>query len=279
MIRPYYFAGHSPVYNHPFIIEQWMEITPTVVEHILPGYYISTFGRVYSTRSNKFLSINQSIRGYNQVLLFGSHGKTICARIDRLIMKSFYPIDNMDYMQVNHRNADNSYDVVTNLEWTTPQENTQYAIMNGDCKYKRDRSLCKILTNEEADQIGQLLQSRSISQIKIAHQFGVSIDVIESISSGKTTKYRWVYDKYKLADVKGTKPHSGIYPREQIAQICQFFQDNLKDISNYKTKKEFYQQALYSIGDMTPIDYNKIAFLDRLRARKIYPDIISNYDF
>lgn len=278
-IKPFYYSGPSPVYNCPFIIEHWKEITQDVVPYILDGYYISTYGRVYSARSNKFLSINKSVRGYNQVLLFGTHGKTICSRIDRLIMKTFYPITNMDKMQVNHRNCDNGFDMITNLEWTTPKENTDYAVMNGYCDYKRDRSLCKELSIVELEEIGQLLKSRSMSQINIANKYNVSIDTIESISTGKIKKYLWVYDKYDLGSIKGTKPHKGIYSIDQIHLLCKYFQDNLKNLNSYPTKRAFYQECINFIDDFSIIDYNKIAFLDRLRARSIYKDIVSLYDF
>lgn len=41
--QPYYYAGHSPVYNYPFIIEQWRYLDSTVDKRI-------------TTESNKYIS-------------------------------------------------------------------------------------------------------------------------------------------------------------------------------------------------------------------------------
>ena len=47
-------------------------------------------------------------------------------QVHRVVLKTFNPIDNMDSMEVNHKDEDKTNNCLSNLEWTTHAENVRY---------------------------------------------------------------------------------------------------------------------------------------------------------
>jgi hypothetical protein len=98
-------------------------------------YSISEDGRVFSHRKQNFLKPRLSMDGYNRVCLCSENGRYEY-RIARLVADTF--IENPDKenkSQVNHIDFNRQNDIVSNLEWTTPIENTNHSIKN---VYKSD---------------------------------------------------------------------------------------------------------------------------------------------
>lgn len=99
-------------------------------------YYIGNYGTIYSTYSNKKLNPQYDKHRYNITKL--THDKErFNFKIHRLIMQTFNPTDNSEELQVNHIDgckSNNVYDPDhnrVNLEWVTPQQNTDHAIITG----------------------------------------------------------------------------------------------------------------------------------------------------
>lgn len=93
-------------------------------------YSVSSNGKVFSHRKQKFLKPRKSIDGYNRVCLYGEKGKYEY-RVARLVAETF--IENYEperKSQVNHIDFDRSSDILANLEWVTPIENTMHSIAN-----------------------------------------------------------------------------------------------------------------------------------------------------
>lgn len=93
------------------------------------AYYISSFGRIYSTKSKKLLKTPVGKRGYpNCNIMINSKQKLVT--IHRLVANHF--ISNPDNKpQVNHIDGDKTNNNITNLEWVTSQENIMHARQTG----------------------------------------------------------------------------------------------------------------------------------------------------
>lgn len=81
-------------------------------------YYASNMGRIYSVKSNKYLSLCNDQDGYKLVKI---DRKTY--KVHRLVCETF--IQNINnYNQVNHKNFIKSDNRVDNLEWCSAKYNS-----------------------------------------------------------------------------------------------------------------------------------------------------------
>lgn len=89
-------------------------------------YFIYEDGRVFSTKSDKFLKYNVSSCGYPSVELFNIEGS---ARklVHKLVAEAFIPNPN-NYPQINHIDENKLNPRVENLEWCTAKYNMNYGI-------------------------------------------------------------------------------------------------------------------------------------------------------
>lgn len=72
--------------------------------------------------------------GYLEVSLTINNNKTIHRLIHRLVLSTFKPIDNMESMEVNHKDENKHNNNLNNLEWMTSKENCNYGNRNVKCK-------------------------------------------------------------------------------------------------------------------------------------------------
>lgn len=102
--------------------ERWAE-----VDH---GYYVSDYGRVWSSRSNKFLKPKRLDNHGHVGICMNNGGKRTYKYLHRLIAEEFIPNPN-NYPIVRHLDDDPKYNVVDNLAWGTQQVNMHDCIENG----------------------------------------------------------------------------------------------------------------------------------------------------
>lgn len=275
-------CGPSSVDNKPFFVEEWRFITQDVVPYVLPNrYLVSNYGFVKSAKTGKLMAINTK-NGYRQVMLYGIHQKTICVRLDRLVLMTFAPVPNMHSLQVNHRDTDNGRDSIDNLEWCTAKMNTMYAEQNGS-RSKQTTIYSKrdtyYIDNYVLDQVAQEIQNRQLSQRAIAEKYNISISVVEDISSGRTHKD--LYEKYNLGSLKGIKPHVSEISVDQIHKMCIWLQMNPYNPAIHGSKKQYCIDAFNAIrsnkssSNFTQSNYN---FVKKLATGKIYKEISCNYN-
>lgn len=94
-------------------------------------YKISSFGRVYDTKKSRF--IEQNLHTYYSVSLAIEKNKHKRLRTHRLVAINFIPNTDETKTWVNHIDGDKVNNLVTNLEWVTPSENSKHAIRTGLC--------------------------------------------------------------------------------------------------------------------------------------------------
>lgn len=87
-------------------------------------YLIYPDGKVFSTKSNKFLKPNITPQGYKSVELFNNNGSKRLL-IHRLVAQAFIP-NPENFPQVNHKDENPSNNSMDNLEWCTAKYNMNY---------------------------------------------------------------------------------------------------------------------------------------------------------
>lgn len=91
------------------------------------NYQITSWGRVYSKDSKKFLIPEENEKGYLRVKL-SKNGKAKNFKVHRLVAGEFIP-NPLDKPQVNHKDGNKKNNSISNLEWVTNQENCDHANM------------------------------------------------------------------------------------------------------------------------------------------------------
>ena len=100
-------------------------------------YFIYEDGRVFSTKSNKFLKHNVSSCGYPSVELFNNEGSSR-KTVHRLVAEAFIPNPD-NYPQINHIDENKLNPSAENLEWCTQKENIQHSIEHLRKPHKSNR--------------------------------------------------------------------------------------------------------------------------------------------
>lgn len=173
------------------IEEQWLDI---------PGYeglyQISNFGRVKSFYfKNPCILKPHKVRGYSNVALYKNKKKKQFY-IHRLVMENFYPIENTNVLDVNHKDEDKSNNHISNLEWMTHKDNLNYGSRTEKARMKRqgkNSSRSKKVRCIEKDVIYEALREAE-------RQLGIPASNISRACKGKIKTaggYHWEYVEEK----------------------------------------------------------------------------------
>lgn len=149
----------------------------------LEGHYeVSNTGKVRGLRSGKVLSPFVSNCGYHMVCLCTGFKTRKGFLIHRLVAETFIP-NPLCKSQVNHIDGDKGNNAVSNLEWTTPKENTYHAYKVGLRHTYGSGSPNAKLSEEDVREIKRLY-SKGIKQYgyrSLAKKYGVSHKTIYSV--------------------------------------------------------------------------------------------------
>ena len=203
-----------------YFYEIWAPITQNIVKNICPYYLISSFGRIYSTYSNRLLTPVIDKYGYEVICLHLTETKDTCKRnqtterVNRLVLLTFCPINNPELFEADHVNRDRRNNKLWNLRWLTPEENQKNRVL---CGMKGSDNPMSKLTEEKVLNIIYDLYSNKYSFREISNKYNISSTTVESIAYNK----RW---NCLGIDVDQEKLRvSSAFSNQEIENICNYF--------------------------------------------------------
>lgn len=107
-------------------MEQWKKI---IINGHQTCYSVSDEGHIRNDKKMTYLEGYVANNGYRMVHLRYRIDK-LCS-VHRLVMKAFYPIPEMDDLQINHKDGNKLNNNLNNLEWSTALENMRHSFKNG----------------------------------------------------------------------------------------------------------------------------------------------------
>ena len=150
-------------------------------------YMISSYGKVWSKRTNKEIKTTLGKTGYYvfSTRLEGRKSKAICLKVHRLVATAFIEnTENKPY--VNHKDGIKTNNYADNLEWCTAKENSIHSIEVGLFNpYGEDNNISK-LKDKDVIEIVNLMKEGKLKQTEIAKIYKVGKGTIRDIKFGKT---------------------------------------------------------------------------------------------
>lgn len=269
-------------YNIPCLDDEvWVKINKSAFPLLKPVYYVSNKARIYNSETRHLLKTRCLSSKYdspyykvNLQIIINDHSYGSVFLVHRLMMCSFCPIENMDKMLVNHKDGNKFNDDLSNLEWSTPSENTLHAYKTGLFKPAHgENHICATITNQDAIQIRDLLLSRKYTQLEIAEIVGTTESIVHSIATRRSWKE--ITDGYDLSILEYRIPK--VFTFDEIEQCCQFFEENKKPQNT--SVRRFCIMALKYINYNKEITEGTINSIRALYKKERYTHISKNYLF
>lgn len=177
-------------------VEEWRD-----VYGFEKRYMVSSFARIKSvTRKSPVVGGNHEYRsvkerimvqriqsnGYLRVgLRNGERCETVLVHRKVMIAFNGYKPD----LQVNHKDLDKTNNLPYNLEWATPQENTDHAILNGAIKSFGENHYNSKLTTVKAQEIKDRFREGGISRAELGNEYGLHLATVTQLINGHSWKH------------------------------------------------------------------------------------------
>ena len=206
--------------------------------YIIPWYYISNYGRIYSVRYDRLIKPYLDQGGYYRVSITLRSGEVCFTGVHKLTLMSFDPIIETDLYVPNHKDGNKTNNYIGNLEWATISENTRHALDTGLANCKCENNSRSILTNEQVHFICSLMEqgySNSMILNKLGLAYGPERNriaaVVRLIRRGQT--YLDIAKQYNIPGINGRVT----YPLEFASKVCEILIDDsrvytIEDICN-----------------------------------------------
>lgn len=258
---------------------------PLFVNNTYSGYIIFSDGRVYSTKSMKFLKEEIDSHGYHRVkITFDGRKDNRLVSVHRLVASAF--ISNPENKpDVNHIDGNKSNNNVSNLEWCTKSENIQHAINHGLKlpTYGENHGMTKY-TEEQIIEICKLLESGVYTIKDIIEMTGVSYNCISHIIRRNT--WTRISNNYEINNYC----HKKSYTSNDYRKVFSLLEDNqlspydISDITGVDCKTVF--KIIYNISNSDIVnelypeyDISNYTISDKIYTKQITTEMIDYYSF
>lgn len=165
----------------------------TLCPEIKDCYIINEKGEIWNLNTGNKISTKVETDGYLRVSLMKYPKGTTYRQIHRLLMMAFSPVENMEKLQVNHKDGNKLNNDLSNLEWVTCKQNIQHAWKNNLASSKNiegEKSNLTKYTEQDAKTVINLLLTNKYTDKEIHNLTGLPIrSFIEKIRRKETWKY------------------------------------------------------------------------------------------
>lgn len=220
-------------------------------------FWVSNYGRVFDHERKLMKKTTLLNSNYMQCKL--SNDKKY--PVHRMVLETFCPREDSRKLYVNHKNFIRNDNRLQNLEWCTPQYNSQYTVdkkkyMIGENNNKAN------YTNQQINEICKLLEQNNDSKF-VANKIGIKFDLAFSrlctnLRKGKT--WRSISQNYNLNLLPRIK-----YTENEINKICKLMEQGLS-----------YKEIEEKLGIYNP---NFAKFYSAILHGRIYKNISSKFNF
>lgn len=224
--------------------EIWKLIDQSVVPYIAPWFWISSHGRVYSSRTDVLLQPTSGKGGYLWVCLTlhtPNGRKQIVKCIHRLVLKTFRPIINDHLYDGHHKDTNPKNNHLNNLEWMIKKDHVTLSV---SCREQKNISgslnpMSKLKEYQVID-IVDLINEGRLSFVEIASIYNISESAIQNIASGRT----W---REFVTDISPRISDS--FTNQELKEICRFFESvDINDKAKYPSKNSLFKDCFETLG-------------------------------
>jgi hypothetical protein len=217
-----------------------MDKTMWIEVYGFPKYEVNRLGQIRNKETKQIKKPQKHKNGYRIVSLTDGDGKYHSKTIHKLVLMSFFPINENDILNgrcfVNHIDGDKTNNCIDNLEWVTRSENMCHAYKTGLLKPHNEVKVICLETMEIFN-----------SYIEAARHVGCSATMVRYVCDGI-----WGHCKGKhfarLEDYKNNCIPMFVRKTNKVKVIC------LDDLKVYDS----YSDAARSIGLKDSCDIRKV---------------------
>jgi hypothetical protein len=164
--------------------ERWAPIAD------FPGYYVSDFGRIKSTRAcqgtvTKILKLQPGRYGKYQRICIRQNNTKKYVSVHSLVLECF--VGPRNGRTVNHKNFNTHDNRLENLEWMSLSENLKHARLANRHAFGERHGLTK-MTSAKVKQARDVYRSGKMSMERLAEKFGIAFSSMQLILREKTWK-------------------------------------------------------------------------------------------
>lgn len=165
--------------------KEWKKI---IINNKETFYSVSNYGDVKNDSTGTLLQGTVSNNGYRMVHLRYRIDKNLS--VHRLVMKAFLPREDMNELQINHKDGNKLNNYIENLEWSTALDNMRHSYINN---LQRKKMMPCYQYDLQGNFIQEFINGHEASKI-----LNCSYDnILKCLNEQQQHYKKWQFKKYK----------------------------------------------------------------------------------
>lgn len=147
-------------------------------------------------------------------------------------MTTFCPVENMDYLEVNHIDGDRNNNYLSNLEWVTPSENVRHAFKIGLREpMSGERNGMSRIDVETVIKICDDIMLNCYTENELSEKYNISTSLIHGIKH--KTHWKHITQNYDFPkQIQGNTKLT----EDEVRQICADINKKIYSLSDLSDK-------------------------------------------